>query len=131
MWAVGEWLPPSSGPPDVPLAVRLQGVPLIQAVVDRVQGFVKIAAGLVDLVDKTDARHVVFVGLAPDGFGLGFDSHFAVKNDHGAIQNTQRPLYFNRKVDVAGRIDDIDPVIVPLVVSPSWTAPILCFKPVR
>ena len=40
VWAVGEWLPPSSGPPDVPLAVRLQGVPLIQAVVQGPDGHV-------------------------------------------------------------------------------------------
>ena len=36
--------------------------------------------------------------------------------DHRAIQNTQRTLYFDSEVDVSGRIDDVDPVLVVLLI---------------
>ena len=43
---------------------------LVKAVVDAIEALVKITTGLVDLVNKTDTRHTVLVGLAPDSFGL-------------------------------------------------------------
>ena len=49
----------------------------------------EVRAGLVHLVDEHDARHVVLVGLAPDGLGLGLDALVAVENADGAVENAQ------------------------------------------
>ena len=40
---------------------------------------VEIRADAVHLVDEDDARHVIFVGLAPDGFGLRLNAGDGIK----------------------------------------------------
>ncbi len=51
--------------------------------------FIKIRAGAIQFVDKTNARHVVFVRIAPVGFRLRFHARHAVKHHDRAIKNAQ------------------------------------------
>ena len=37
-----------------------------------------------------------------------------VEHDHAAVEHAQRALHLDREVDVAGRVDDVDLVVVPL-----------------
>src|SRR5699024_5312388 len=50
-----------------------------ETVADRLHGVLEVGSDLVHLVDEADARDVVFVGLSPDLFRLGFDALLAVE----------------------------------------------------
>ncbi len=73
----------------------------------------EVGADLVHLVDEHDARHAVFVGLAPDGFRLRLDALVAVEDADRAVEHAQGPLDLDGEVDVAGRIDDVETLVVP------------------
>src|SRR3954470_10331010 len=85
-----------------------------EAVDHRLHGLVEVRADAVHLVDEGDARDVVLVGLAPDRLGLRLDAGDRVEQRDGAVEHAQRALHLDGEVDVAGRIDDVDPVVVPL-----------------
>ena len=72
-----------------------------------------IGADAIHLVDEADARHAVFVGLAPHRLGLRLDAGDAIEHGHGAVEHAQRALDLDREIDVAGRVDDVDAVIAP------------------
>ena len=74
---------------------------------------VEVGADAVHLVDVGDARDVVLVGLAPDGLGLRLDAGDGVEQRDGAVEHAQRALDLDREVDVARRVDDVDPVVAP------------------
>ena len=73
----------------------------------------KIGADLVHLVDEHDARNVVFVGLTPDGLGLRLDALIAVEHAYRAVEHAKRTLDFDGEVDVAGRVDDVETLVLP------------------
>ena len=70
--------------------------------------FLEARAGTVKFVDEADARHFVVVRITPVRFGLRFHAGNAVKNDDRAVENAQRALHLDRKVDVARRVDQVD-----------------------
>ena len=74
----------------------------------------EVGAGAVHLVDVGEARHLVLVGLAPDRLGLGLDPGDGVEDGDRAVEHAQAALDLDREVDVAGRVDDVDPVVLPL-----------------
>src|SRR5690606_2106492 len=74
----------------------------------------KICADTVHLVNKTDPRNFVTVGLTPDGLGLRLDAGDRIEDDYAAVQHAQATLNFGREIDVAGRIDNADLVIEPV-----------------
>ena len=80
---------------------------------DRLHAELEVRAGTVQLVDEAHARNFILVRLAPHGFGLRLHAGHAVEAGHSAIEHTERTLDFNREVDVAGGVDDVDAVIVP------------------
>jgi hypothetical protein len=47
------------------------------------------------------------------GLGLRLDARDAVEHRDRAIEHAQRALDLDREVDVARRVDDVDPVVVP------------------
>ena len=71
----------------------------------------EVRADDVHLVDIGDPRYAVLVGLAPDGLGLRFHAFLRAEHRYRAVQYAQGALDFDREVDVARRVDDIDPVI--------------------
>src|SRR5579859_60714 len=73
-----------------------------------------VGADAVHLVDEADARHVVAVGLAPDRLRLRLDAGHGVEDDYTAVEHAQRALDLDGEVDVAGRVEDVDLVVLPL-----------------
>ena len=81
--------------------------------VDLLDAAEEVGADLVHLVDEHDARHAVFVGLAPYGFRLRLDALVAVEHANRAVEHAQRPLDLDGEVDVAGRVDDVEALVLP------------------
>ena len=84
-----------------------------EAVDDVVEALEEVGADLVHLVDEDDARHVVLVGLAPHRLGLRLDALVGVEHADGAVEHAQRALHLDGEVDVAGRVDDVEPLAAP------------------
>ena len=80
---------------------------------DLVDAAKEIGADLVHLVDEHDARNAVFVGLAPDRLRLRLDALVAVEHAHRAVEHAQAALDFDGEVDVAGRVDDVEALVMP------------------
>ena len=80
---------------------------------DRLDVGVEVGASAVELVDETDSRHLVPVGLSPHSLGLGLDPGNPIEDGNGPIEDAQAALDFDGEVDMAGRIDDVDVVVVP------------------
>ena len=85
-----------------------------EALCNHVDRAPEVGAGTVHLVDEADAGHAVAVRLAPDSLRLGLDAGNGVEDDNTAIEDTQAALNLDREVNVAGRVDDVDPVALPL-----------------
>ncbi|CAB4824455.1 unannotated protein [freshwater metagenome] len=56
---------------------------------DHVNAHVEICTGAVELVDETDTRNAVLIGLAPHGFGLRLNPSNAVKHGDRTIEHAQ------------------------------------------
>ena len=81
---------------DDPLVVALRadrqlddGRHAVEAVGDHVDAAEEVRADAVHLVHEADARHVVLVGLAPDGLGLGLHAGHGVEDRHGAVEHAK------------------------------------------
>ena len=81
---------------------------------DGVDAEVEVGAGPVHLVEEAHAGDVVLVGLAPHGLGLRLDAGDAVEDGNGPVEDAEGPLDLQGEVDVAGSVDDVDPMVVPL-----------------
>ena len=75
----------------------------------------EVRAGAVHLVDKRKPRHVILIGLTPDSLRLWLDSTDRAEHGDGAIQYAQRALNFNREINMAGSVDDVDAVFRELL----------------
>ena len=80
----------------------------------RLHATLEVRADAVHLVDVRDPRDVVLVGLTPDGLRLGLDAGDGVEQRDRAVEHAQRALDLDREIDVAGRVDDVDPMPLPL-----------------
>ncbi len=87
--------------------------PRTQALLDVFHAHVEVGARLIHFVGEDDARNLVLVALAPNGFGLRFNALVAVEHDDGAVEHAQRTFDFDREVDVAGRVDDVQALLLP------------------
>ena len=85
-----------------------------EAVDHRLDALGEVRADAVHLVDVGDARDLVLVGLAPDGLGLRLDAGDGVEQRDRAVEHAQGALDLDREVHVAGGVDDVDAVVVPL-----------------
>jgi len=74
---------------------------------------VEIRTQTVHLINESKAGNAVPVRLAPDRFGLGLDTAGRAKDNDRAVKDFQRTLDLNRKIDVAGRINDVDLMALP------------------
>ena len=84
-----------------------------EAVAHRLHGGEEVRAGAVHLVDEGDARNLVLVRLPPDRLGLRLHACDGVEHGDGAVEDAQAALDLDRKVHVAGRIDDVDAMVAP------------------
>ena len=74
----------------------------------------EVGADAVELVDERDAGDMVFVGLVPDGLGLGLDPADAAEHRDRAVEDAQRVLDLGGEVHVARGVDDVDLVVAPV-----------------
>ena len=72
-----------------------------QHVVHHGDGLEQVAALAVHLVDEGDARHLVAVGLVPDGLALRLDAAHGAEDHDDAVQHAQRALHLHGEIDVA------------------------------
>ena len=84
-----------------------------EAIADGFDAGFEVGADLVHLVDEHEARHVVAIGLAPDGFGLRLHALVAVEHGDAAVEHAQRTLHLDGEVHVAGGVDDVEALAVP------------------
>ena len=84
-----------------------------EAGLDVVEALEEVGADLVHLVGEDDARHLVLVALAPDRLGLRLDALVGIEHADRAVEHAQRTLDLDGEVDVAGRVDDVEPLAVP------------------
>ena len=74
----------------------------------------RVGADPVALVDEGHPGHVVALELPVDGDRLGLHPAHRTQHEDGPVQHPQRPLDLDGEVDVAGGVDDVDGVAVPL-----------------
>ena len=75
----------------------------------------EVGTRAVHLVDVADTGDVVLVGLTPYGLRLGLDAADGAERGDRTVQNAQRTLHLDRKVDVSRGIDQVDLVLMVLV----------------
>ena len=73
---------------------------------------VEVGSLAIHLVDEREPRHVVLVRLAPDGLALGLDALAGAEDHHAAVEHPKAPLDLGGEVDVAGRVDQVDPDVL-------------------
>ena len=65
------------------------------------------------LLQNTMRGTLIAVALAPDGLGLRLHALVGVEHADRAVEHAQRALDLDGEVDVAGRVDDVEPLVVP------------------
>ena len=88
---------------------RLRAEPLD----DVLQALIEIRADLVHLVGEDDARDLVLVALPPDRLGLRLHALVGIEHADRAVEHAQGSLDLDGEIDVAGRVDDVQPLVVP------------------
>ena len=79
----------------------------------------EIGTRTVHLIDVTDTRHIIFVGLTPNGLRLGLHTAYGTERGDSAVQHAERTLHLDRKIDVSRGIDQVDLILVALVLPES------------
>ena len=72
-----------------------------------------IGAASVAFVDEGDAGNLVALHLQIDGDGLRLDAAHGAEDQNGAVEDPKGSFHFDRKIHVAGGIDDIDLMVEP------------------
>ena len=85
-----------------------------EAVLDHLHREEEVGADLVHLVDEDHARHAVFVGLPPYRLGLRLHTLIGVEQRYRAVEHAQAALDLDGEIHVAGRVDDVDALVVPI-----------------
>ncbi len=67
----------------------------------------------VHFIDIGHAGNVIFLRLAPNGLGLRFNAALSAENGYGAVEHTKGAFHLDRKVNVAGSVNDVDSVTLP------------------
>src|SRR5215471_17779494 len=73
----------------------------------------KISPRAIKFIDKSNARDMIFLSLAPYGFRLWLNSSYSTEKSHCAIQHSQASLDFSRKVHMTRGINDINEITTP------------------
>ena len=86
----------------------------VQTLVEHVHHAVEVRAHDVHLVDVHHARNMIVLGLTPDRLGLRLNA--ALRAEHGdrAVQNAQGTLDLDGEIDVAGSVDDVEAIVLPV-----------------
>ena len=85
-----------------------------EPVAELVERALEAGALAVELVDEDHPRHAEPGGLAPDRLGLHLDAVDRAHHEHGQVDDPQRGPHVAEEVGVAGRVDQVDLVALPL-----------------
>src|SRR5690606_28371943 len=85
---------------------------------DHFYATVEIGTDLVHLVDEDHTRDVVLFSLTPHGFGLRLNASVGVEQCNCAVENAERTFNFNREVNVARRVDDVEAALLAILTLP-------------
>ena len=83
-----------------------------EAFLDLADDVEEVGSGAVHLVDESDAGNAVFVGLTPNGLGLGLDAAYCAEDCDCAIEDAEGAFDLNGEVDVTRGVDDVEFVVV-------------------
>ena len=86
----------------------------MESVSHHVQNMIEVGARDVHLVDVSHTGHAILISLTPNGLRLGLNTALSAEDGHRTVQDAQGTLHLNGEVHVAGGVDDIDAVIVPV-----------------
>lgn len=75
---------------------------------------VVIGIHTIELINESDEGHIVSLHLSVDSHCLTLNAANAAQNEHSAVENAQSSLDLDGEVDVAGRVDDVDVVALPV-----------------
>ncbi len=100
-----------------PLGADHQGVLAVEAddVLHLVERLLDVRLGEVDLVDDRDEDEVVLDGEVGVGQGLGLDALGGVDDQDGPVAGREAPRDLVGEVHVAGRIDEVQDVILAVL----------------
>ncbi len=76
----------------------------------------RIGAGAVALIDKGDPRYPVTGHLAVDGDALGLHPAHRTEDQDRSVQHPQGAFDFDGEINVAGGVDDVDRMALPVAV---------------
>ena len=85
----------------------------LQPFADHVDRAPKVGADAVHLVDEAHARDRIAIRLPPHRLRLRLDAVDGIEDHDATIEYAQAALDLDREVDVAGRIDNVDAMVVP------------------
>jgi hypothetical protein len=80
----------------------------------RLDRLLVVGAGAIHLVDEGDPRYLVLIGLAPDRLRLRLNPGHGVEQGDGSVEHAQGAFDLDGEVDMARRVDDVDPMLAPL-----------------
>src|SRR5690606_408287 len=75
---------------------------------------VKVGADAIGFVYVNNARDFAVVRVAPVGFRLRLHAAGTAEYADAAIEHFERTVHFNGEVHVAGRIDDVESMVLPV-----------------
>ncbi len=88
-------------------------------ILDLAHYFEEVCTRTVHLVNVTYTGHVIFVGLTPHGFRLGFNTAYGAERGNGAVENAERTLDFNGEVNVPRGVNQVDFIFVARILPES------------
>ena len=68
----------------------------------------------IHLVDESQTRHFISFHLSVNSQRLSLYSTYRTKYKHSTVKHTQTTFHFNGKINVPGRIDQVDGFSFPL-----------------
>jgi hypothetical protein len=85
-----------------------------EKIVDAFQRLVRLGVLTVDLVDDDDRLEAELQSLRQNEFRLRHDRFRRIHQQHHAIDHRQDALHLAAEIGVAGRVHDVDAVVVPI-----------------
>ena len=87
--------------------------PGVQPVDHHLNAAHEVGANAIHLVDKSDARDPVLVGLPPNRLGLRLYTRHRAEQGDGPVEHAQGALHLHSEVHVPGRVYYVDAMIEP------------------
>ena len=76
---------------------------------------VKVCARAVHLINVCDAWHLILISLTPYSLTLRLYTAHGTKSSHSTIEDTERALYLDSKVNVSRGVDQVDLILLVIV----------------